>query len=505
MLHIGDLLAASARRRPTHTAVVFGDTRLDFAGCLDRAQRAAALLQELGLVPGDRLGLLLGNSLELLDLYRAAALIGVVAVPLSTLLAAPGVVKLLADAGVAAVVADAALARVTSAAREQLPASIRWLTVGAGGGGPEDYAARCAAADPAALAIPPLDEAAACHLMYSSGTTGTPKGIVLSQRTRALYALLFAGQFRIDADSVVMHSGSLVFNGAMVTLLPAWLAGCTYVLEHHFDAATVIARIGRERVSHLMLVPSQIAALLNHPDWPDARLDSVRMVCSVGAPLPLEHKRRLAERLPGAVYELYGLTEGFVTVLDARDLAARPDSVGLPVAFSTLRIVDPAGRDLPPGEIGEIVGNGPLLMDGYLGQPDKTAEVMRDGWLHSGDLGRVDAEGYLYLVDRAKDLIISGGVNVYPRDIEEVAARHPAVAEVAVFGAPDPAWGETPIAAVSLRSGMTVAAADLRDWINANIAARFQRVREVVIVATMPRNVAGKTLKRELREHYLQP
>lgn len=503
MLHIGDLLAASARRRPAHPAVVYGDVRLDFAQCLERARRSAALLQELGLGPGDRLGLLLGNSLELLDLYRAAALIGVVAVPLSTLLAAPGVVSLLSDAGVAAVVADASLGTVVTAARAQLPPTIRWLTVGGGNGGAEDFASRCAVADPTTLVIPPREEQAACHLMYSSGTTGTPKGIVLSQRTRALYALLFAKQFGIDADSVVMHSGSLVFNGAFVTLLPAWLAGCTYVLEHHFDAATVIARIGRERVSHMMLVPSQIAALIDHPEWATARLDSVRMVCSVGAPLPLPHKLRLAERLPGAVFELYGLTEGFVTVLDARDLATRPGSVGLPVAFSELRIVGPDGIDLPTGEVGEIVGNGPLLMDGYFGNPDKTAEVLRDGWLHSGDLGRVDAEGYLYLVDRAKDLIISGGVNVYPRDIEEVAARHPAVAEVAVFGVPDPAWGETPIAAVTLRGGALISASELRDWINANIAARFQRVREVVIVEAMPRNVAGKTLKRELRERFL--
>jgi acyl-CoA synthetase (AMP-forming)/AMP-acid ligase II len=181
------------------------------------------------------------------------------------------------------------------------------------------------------------------------------------------------------------------------------------------------------------------------------------------------------------------------------------DSVGVPLPWSGLRIIGPDGADLPPGEVGEIVGHGPLLTPGYFGRPDLTAQAIVDGWLHSGDLGFVDGQGYLHLVDRAKDLIISGGVNIYPRDIEEVAAGHPQVLEVAVFGAPDPEWGERPVAALVLRDGAEAGVEALRDWINARLAARYQRVREVVVLDALPRNIAGKTLKRELRERYLAP
>jgi acyl-CoA synthetase (AMP-forming)/AMP-acid ligase II len=206
--------------------------------------------------------------------------------------------------------------------------------------------------------------------------------------------------------------------------------------------------------------------------------------------------------LPGAVYELYGLTEGFATVLDGADTAAHPGTVGIPLPFHELRIVDDNGRELPFDSVGEIAGRGPLLMPGYHRQPELTDRTIVDGWLRTGDVGFVDADGFLHLVDRRKDMIISGGVNVYPRDIEEVACRHPDVLEAAVFGVPDPKWGERPVAAVLLRPGSSVDAAALCTWINANVAARFQRVHEVTVCAEFPRNVAGKTLKRELRERW---
>jgi acyl-CoA synthetase (AMP-forming)/AMP-acid ligase II len=167
-----------------------------------------------------------------------------------------------------------------------------------------------------------------------------------------------------------------------------------------------------------------------------------------------------------------------------------------------MRIVDADGRDLPPGEVGEIVGRGPIGMQGYYKRPDLTAQAVRDGWIFTGDLGYVDADGYLYLVDRKKDMIDSGGMKVYPKDVEEIAARHPAIREVAVFGVPHDKWGETPLAAVILREGAQAAAEELRDWINARVAARYQRISAVVIMDDFPRSAAGKTLKREMREPY---
>jgi acyl-CoA synthetase (AMP-forming)/AMP-acid ligase II len=285
----------------------------------------------------------------------------------------------------------------------------------------------------------------------------------------------------------------------MVTLLPAFMLGATYVLHRAFDAAAFIETVERERVTHTMLVPSQIVAILDAPQFDEARLSSLEMLVSLGAPLHREQKDRLERLLPGRFYELYGLTEGFVTILDRDDALRKAGSVGVPPPFYDMRIEDPDGNELPAGEVGEIVGRGPITMAGYYGHPDKTADALRGGWLHSGDLGYVDDEGYLHLVDRMKDMIDSGGVKVYPKDVEEVVARHPDVQEVAVFGIPHDKWGETPVAAVVLNPGATADASALRDWINANVAAKYQRVDRVLVLDAFPRNAAGKTLKRELR------
>ncbi|HEY5791268.1 MAG TPA: AMP-binding protein, partial [Gammaproteobacteria bacterium] len=362
-----------------------------------------------------------------------------------------------------------------------------------------------AATAEAGAAEPPdarLGGADVFNIVYSSGTTGQPKGIVHTHYVRAMYCTLFAQAWRMTPESVVLHTGSIVFNGAFVTLLPALFCGATYVLDQAFDAGRLIGTVRAERVTHVMLVPSQVIALLDHPDASADALASLQVVLSLGAPLHLEHKQRLEQLLPGRFHELYGLTEGFVTILDRTDYPRKPGSVGVPPPFFELQIVGADGAELPPGEVGEICGRGPILMPGYHGRPDLTAEAIRDGWLHTGDLGRVDEDGFLYLVDRQKDLVISGGVNVYPRDIEEVAVQHPAVREAAVFGVPDPKWGESPVCALLLRDGAAVTAAELRDWINARVGARFQRVSAVRLLADFPRNVAGKTLKRELRERW---
>jgi acyl-CoA synthetase (AMP-forming)/AMP-acid ligase II len=303
-------------------------------------------------------------------------------------------------------------------------------------------------------------------------------------------------------ESVVLHSGAIVFNGAFVTMMPAFHLGATYILHRQFDAAEMIKAIAAEQVTHIMVVPAQLIALLDSPAFDPAKLASLQMILSLGAPLAQPRKDQLNQLLPGRFHELYGLTEGFVTILDRTDAVRKAGSVGCPPPFSEVRIVDVAGRDLPPGQPGEIVGRGPFAMQGYWGKPELTAETMRNGWIHSGDIGTLDDEGYLYLVDRKKDMIDSGGVKVYPRDIEEIAAAHPAIAEVAVFGIPHPTWGETPLAAVVLKAGADATAEELRDWINERVAARYQRVREVVIKAAFPRNAAGKTLKRDMRYPY---
>jgi acyl-CoA synthetase (AMP-forming)/AMP-acid ligase II len=500
-MELSSLLSHHARYRPHATAVVFGQQRLDYRDFNARVDRVAHLLLGLGVKKTGRVATLLPNTLELLETYWACARIGAVAVPLSPLLTGVGLSSLINDAGAVCLVTQNSLLPVVEAVLPELATLTPPRILLIDGDQPPwgSYAALAAAApedEPPAAGVTGDD---LINIMYTSGTTGLPKGIMHSHRVRAMYALLLGAAWRMTPESVVLHSGAIVFNGAFVTLMPAFHLGATYILHRQFDAAAMIAAIAAEKVTHIMLVPAQIIALLDSPAFDPEKLASLQMILSLGAPLAQPRKDQL---LPGRFYELYGLTEGFLTILDKTEAARKSGSVGCPPPFSEVRIVDEQGRDLPPGQAGEIVGRGPFVMQGYWNKPQLTAEALRDGWIFSGDIGYLDDEGYLYLVDRKKDMIDSGGVKVYPRDIEEIAARHPAIAEVAVFGIPHETWGETPVAAVVLRVGAGATADELRDWINERVAARYQRVQTVIIKPEFPRNAAGKTLKRDMREPY---
>lgn len=504
-MNIGSLFTRHAKYRPDHSAVVFKDQRLTYFQLNQRINRLANALLAKGIVKGDKVATILPNCVELLVTYWASAKIGAVVVPMSTMLMKNGLRTLLKDSDTALVVTNNQFAGLLNEIRADLSAieaDCYLLVDYSGQTGFEDYHAMMAAAgetEPANITIQNDDPV---NIMYSSGTTGLPKGIVHSHYVRAMYGATFASSFRMTPESVTMHAGAIVFNGAFVDLMPTIYLGATYVLMEQFEPEAYIETIFREKVTHVMLVPSQIIALLASPNFTLEKLSSLEMVLTLGAPLHQAHKDELNRRLPDRFYELYGLTEGFVTVLDKNDVAAKPASVGIPPPFFDMRIVDIDDQALPPGEVGEICGNGPILTPGYYKRPDLTEDAIKYGWLHSGDLGYMDEEGFLYLVDRKKDMIISGGVNVYPRDIEEVVIQHPAVREVAVFGAPHDKWGETAVAAVILIERDAATAEEIKEWVNTRVGAKFQRLHSIVFYESFPSNVAGKILKREMRINY---
>ncbi len=506
-MHIGTLLPRHARYRPDHLCLAVGDERLSYRQFNARVNALANALLAEGLTKGDKVAAILPNGVELMTLYWAAAKTGVVFVPMSLLLRASGLEILLRDSDSVMVFADAAFADDLETIRSNLSsiADDRYVLIGEADARP-GYRSYIELVEDASTDNPPdagLGDDDPYNIMYTSGTTGAPKGIVHTHYVRANYCTHFASAFRMTPESTVLHAGSIVFNGAMLDLMPWMFVGCTYVLHEAFDPGRVVHDIAAEKVTHIVMVPSQIIALLDHPDFDPDALQSLEMILSVGAPLLLEHKNRLNRALPNRFYELYGLTEGFMTVLDRNDALRKAGSVGVPTPFYEMRIVDGDGNECAIGETGEICGRGPLMMSGYYKRPDLTGEAIIDGWLHTGDAGYVDEDGYLFLVDRIKDMVLSGGVNVYPRDIEEVMAGHPAVAEVAVFGVPDDKWGEVPVAAVILRQDETLEPAALAEWTNQRVAAKFQRIADVFIMVEFPRNVAAKTLKREIREQYL--
>ncbi len=506
-MNIGSLFSRHAKYRPNHLAVVFEDNRLTWFEFNQQINRLANALTDLGIQKGDKVATILPNCLELLEVYWAVAKLGAVVVPSSTLLLEPAMKTLLNDSDTVVLITNSEfVAKIDSIKPElqAIPADRYVLTDYSGQKGYLSYDDLKAAAsdkEPQGIVINDDDP---FNIMYSSGTTGLPKGIVHTHYVRSWYGATFAASYRMTPESVTMHAGAIVFNGAFVDLMPTMYVGATYILLSQFDPVSYIDTIEREKVTHVMLVPAQIIAILDAPNFSSKALESLEMILSLGAPLLKEHKDELNKRLPGRFYELYGLTEGFVTVLDKEDYAAKPESVGVPPPFFEMKILDANGNEAPVGEVGEICGKGPILMPGYYKRPDLTEAAIVDGWLHSGDLGYVDEDGFLYLVDRMKDMIISGGVNVYPRDIEEIVAQHPEVQEVAVLGIPHEKWGETPLAAVILRNPGSITADALREWINARVAAKFQRVHDVAIMEEFPRNVAGKTLKRVMRDTYGQ-
>ena len=431
---------------------------------------------------------------------------GAVAVPLNVAITDEAVAGMCRDADAVAVFAsadhcrriDSLRARGALAARQfigcDVPAS-GWVELG-----------MLLAGQPAApppLAIGPDDE---CNLIYSSGTTALPKGIVQTHACRMNWAYDCALALRYRSGCRTLCSLGLFSNISWVAMLSTILVGGTIVVLRSFTPAGALAAIEASQITHGTFVPVQLERLLACPErgrFDTGTLDTL-MCC--GSPLAPAVKRQFAAEFDCHLIELYGLTEGVVTILAPEDFDAKIASVGKPVLGTDIRILDDDGRELPAGATGEIVGLSRLIMAGYHGRDDASRDatwIDEAGrrWLRTGDLGRLDEDGFLYVVDRKKDMILSGGQNIYPADIEFVLRQHPAVAEVAVVGVPSAKWGETPVAVVVVRDGVRAEADELLAWTNARVG-RQQRIAAVEFMEALPRNPNGKILKRELRVQY---
>jgi acyl-CoA synthetase (AMP-forming)/AMP-acid ligase II len=475
-----ELLRLHAARRPGHLALVQGERRITY-GELDRAlDRVAAALRRDGVGPGDSVAICAANSIEYALLFLGALRGGAVAALVPPSAGADSIARMVADSGARLCFDEARLA----------PAAFDdWLD------GVAD--------DPVRVEVTP---GWPFNIIYSSGTTGTPKGIVQPHSMRWVH-MQRGPAYGYGEGSVTLAATPLYSNTTLVSFFPALATGGTVVLMGKFDAAAWLALAENQRVTHAMLVPVQYQRIMARQDFARHDLSAFRMKFSTSAPFAAELKRDVLARWPGGLVEYYGMTEGGGTcVLLAHQHPDKLHTVGRPAPGVDLRLVDDDGREVAPGEAGEVVGHSGAMMNGYHNRPaDTAAAEWRDAsgkrFIRTGDIGRFDADGFLTLLDRKKDIVISGGFNVYPSDLEAVLLGHPDVADAAVVGVPSAQWGETPVAFVVARGARPIEAESLLAWVNARVG-KVQRLAGLQWIEALPRNAIGKVMKRELREAY---
>jgi long-chain acyl-CoA synthetase len=492
MGNLAENLSASARRDPERTALSLDDAVLSYAALDDASARAASLLRERGVEPGDRVGLMLPNVPQFAVAYYGALRAGATVVPMNVLFRRREVAFALGDSDARVLFVwhgfaeEAQLAAAESGTESVVvaPGSLEELTAAV------SPLAGTARREPSDTAV----------ILYTSGTTGTPKGAELTHANLGRNAEVATRLFGLDRESVILGSLPLFHSfGQTCTLNAAVLAGASVTLLPRFEAARVLEIIERDRVAVFMGVPTMYNALLNDAARERFDASSLRRCVSGGASLPVELLHGFEETFGCAILEGYGLSETSpIASFNHPDRERKPGSIGTPVEGVEMRLVDLTGGDVAPGEVGEIVIRGHNVMKGYWRKPEATAEaISADGWFRSGDLARMDEDGYFFIVDRIKDMIIRGGYNVYPREIEEVLYTHPAVREAAVVGIPHPELGEEVAAAVALKPDAEATEDELRDFVREQVAA-YKYPRVVWFVDELPKTATGKILKREL-------
>jgi acyl-CoA synthetase (AMP-forming)/AMP-acid ligase II len=511
-MHAGHLLTRAALRYGDRPAWIAGDRRVSFREAEGRVNRLAHALLGLGARPGDRVGMLMPNCYQGLETILAPMKAGMAVVPMNMRLHPEEHAYMLDDAGARVLVYTEDFREHLASVRGRLRTVERFICLGAGAPGDLEFESLLAATpreDPPDVAIEPD---AMAWLFYTSGTTGHPKGAMLTHRA----LLTMAQQFLMltpprGPDDVVLHAAAIT-HGSGCLLFHHLAAGAAnaFPATRSFDPPRIFDAIARTRATTMFLVPTMINTLLGAPERTRFDLSSLHTVIYGGAPMYVEHLEASLAAFGPIFVQIFGQGEApmTITVLPRAEHVTgdpvarrRLASAGRETPAVRVRIVDEDDRPRPAGEMGEIVVRGDLVMKGYWNKPEATAETLRGGWLHTGDIGYMDEGGYLYITDRKKDMIISGGSNIYPREIEEVICQHPAVFEVAVIGVPDERWGEATKALVVARPGQSPTEAEIVEHCRRHLAS-YKKPQSVEFLPALPKNAYGKVLKRELRDRF---
>jgi long-chain acyl-CoA synthetase len=490
-MNLASILTASAARDSGHVALKLDDNELTYAQLDGASAHIAGLLRERGLARGDRVGIMLPNVPHFAVCYYGVLRAGCVVVPMNVLLKRREVAFYLRDSGAKLLFAWHGFAGDAQAGARDAGAECVLVE-------PSEFAQIVGSASPIAQVTDTADEETAV-ILYTSGTTGTPKGAELTHRNLARNAEVAQDLFDLGSAAVTLGALPLFHSFGQTCSLNATIAaGGSLTLIPRFEPRRALELIQRDGVNIFMGVPTMYGALLHEPDRQGFDTSGLKLCVSGGSALPVELLRGFEEAFGCKILEGYGLSETSpVASFNHPDRQRKPGSIGTPVDGVEMKVVDDEGRDVPEGGVGEIVVRGHNVMKGYWQRPDATAETIRDGWLHTGDMATVDEDGYFFIVDRKKDLIIRGGYNVYPREVEEVIYEHPSVREAAVVGVPDDEYGEEVGAAIVLKDGATTTPEELQEFVKEQVAA-YKYPRRVWLVDELPKGPTGKILKREI-------
>ena len=496
-----DLFLRSCRRHPRKTALIDGEHRYAYSELNDQCNRLANGLSERNIRRGDRVALLAKNCKEFVISYFALPKIGAVLVPLNHRCVAKELEYMLSDCEAKALIFEAEYSETAKPLQDLLP-GLAFVSIGKQAGAiGEDFDGLVSSGKSTEPGIESAEEDE-CSILYTSGTTGRPKGAVITHRTRVSCTVNMLLDGSVETDGISLPGGPLFHTGTTnIALLPHVAAGGTIVLVPQLDPVRIAEAIQREKVTHLVTVPTILHTMLAAGVFDQYNFSSLRNVYYGASTIPLKDLEKILFLFPGVrFYQGYGQTESTqLTVLKPEDQLRKFGCTGKAHLLVDLRVVDESDEDVSPGETGEVITRGPHVMKGYLNLPEANRESFKNGWFHTGDIARIDAEEFITIVGRKKDMIISGGENIYPREIELVLNDHPKIREATVFGIPDEKWGESVCAAVILKPDETLTEEEVIRYCKENLAS-YKKPKKVVFCQSFPRNTTGKVIKEKMKE-----